>query len=243
MTGAPPRPQVEHPSDGPRPRQNRVTPLGDIVADPAARRVAGQPRHPAPGHRRSSATTPESGLDHLRARSTRTGGSRSGRPTTTRSCSSTTRPSRWPPGTGPARCAGDPPTGRSGTRRRPTETPPSAKDLDRTLHAERLVAGTHRRRLHQPGLVGAARRRVRAAWTASRAWCWVTRWSTGRCAGTRRPRPRPDARPGAGDHPADSASRALAGRLSGADRRRRNATRRDQARSTTASGPTSATDG
>ena len=28
-------------------------------------------------------------------------------------------------------------------------TPPSAKDLDRALHAERLVAGTHRRRLHE----------------------------------------------------------------------------------------------
>jgi hypothetical protein len=35
-----------------------------------------------------------------------------------------------------------------------TETPPGAKNLDRALHTQRLVAGTHRRRLHQGGWSG-----------------------------------------------------------------------------------------
>jgi hypothetical protein len=35
-----------------------------------------------------------------------------------------------------------------------TEPPPSAKDLDRTLHSQRLVAGTHRRQLHRSAWSG-----------------------------------------------------------------------------------------
>ncbi len=146
MTGARPRPQVEHPADGPRPRQNRVTPLGEIVAIPLRGAWLG---NRGIVHRGTEVVRNHAGPAwiicalHYQDR----------------------RLAQWAPhhytilffhDEAVALAAGHRPCALC---RRPAyrafrdaassaETPASAKDLDRALHSERLVAGTHRRRLH-----------------------------------------------------------------------------------------------
>src|SRR3954471_13919192 len=50
---------------------------------------------------------------------------------------------------------------------------PSAREMNRVLHGERIVRGTHRRRLHE--LAWSACRTARSCWpTTFPRWCWPT---------------------------------------------------------------------
>jgi hypothetical protein len=149
VTAASPRPQVEHPTDGPRPRQNRVTPLGDIVAIPLRGAWLG---NRGIVHRGTTVVRNHAGPAWI-------------------TCAleyKDWRLEQWAPhhytilffhDEAVALAAGHRPCALC---RRPayrafrdaassTETSPGAKDLDRTLHSERLVAGTRRRQLHHRG--------------------------------------------------------------------------------------------
>ena len=117
---------------------------------PAARRLDRQPRHPPRRRARSSASTRATSGSPARSSSAAAGAS-SGCRTTTRSSSSTTRRSPSPPGIAPAPSAGaraTTPIARPGPRASASTTP-SARQMNRQLHGERIVRGTHRRRLHE----------------------------------------------------------------------------------------------
>ena len=132
--------------------------------DSASRRLDGQSRHPplGQGDRPLSRQRP---LDHVRAASSEAAGASSGSRTTTRSCSSTTRPSPSPPGHRPcAECRRESYDAyRAAWADGLGVELPSAKQMNQQLHGERIVRGTHRRRLHEMPWAGAPRRRLRAA--------------------------------------------------------------------------------
>ena len=205
---------------GRHPRRNRVTPLGDIVAIPLRGAWMGN-RGICIAEPRSSPSTGAPRGSPARW-SSRTGGCRSGHPATTHRSSSMTRPSHWRPVIDPARSADGRPTRRSGRPRRWPRTR-RAPGTSTAPCTPTIAPGNSPSPTAPAGLDRTAGRRLRALDGA-------TEPCPGRCARRldrqrlrRRAEPA-DARPGGRDHPAQHDHRA-AGRLPGADRRRRITTR------------------
>ena len=131
------------------PARNRVTPLGEIEAFPLRGAWTGNRGILHRG--REIVRFHASDLWIVCALEFRGRWRAQWQPTSSPSSTSTTRPWRWRRDTGPVRSAGaaaynayrDAWAGGLGV------PPPAAKEINRQLHGERIVRGTHRRRLHQ----------------------------------------------------------------------------------------------
>ena len=174
------------------PARNRVTPIGDIEAIPLRGAWTGNRGilHARPRDRPLPRERP---LDHLRARVPR--------PLARAVAAAPLHVPVLPRRGGLLRRRASPVRASAGARattptarRGPTgsgSTPPSAKADERQLHGERIVRGTHRRRLHAAPLGRPPRRRLRRCSTTRPPSSSATSWSSGRTRATRGRRARP----------------------------------------------------